>query len=61
MKALDDNENIEKEIDRMILEYTWNLFCIFKFVKELCFEKVFCLHRKEQFMFIRLPKESESS
>ncbi len=39
MKALDDNENIEKEIDRMILEYTWNLFCIYKFAKELCFKK----------------------
>ncbi len=24
-------------------------------------EKVFCLHRKEQFIFIRLPNESESS
>jgi hypothetical protein len=39
MKALDDNENIEKEIDRMILELTSNLFCIYKFAKELSFKK----------------------
>jgi hypothetical protein len=39
MKALDDNENIKKEIDRTILEYAWNLFCIYKFGKELCFKK----------------------
>ncbi len=39
MKALDDNEKIEKEFDRMILEYTSNLFCIYKFAKELCFKK----------------------
>ncbi len=39
MKALDDNENIKKEIDRTILEYAWNLFCIYKFAKELSFKK----------------------
>ncbi len=39
MKALDDNEKIEKEFDRMIPEYIWNLFCIYKFSKELCFKK----------------------
>ncbi len=39
MKALDDNEKIEKEFDRMIPEYTSNLFCIYKFAKELCFKK----------------------
>ncbi len=40
MKALDDNENIEKEIDRMILELTSNLFCIYKFAKELSFKMI---------------------
>jgi hypothetical protein len=38
MRALDDNEKIEKEFDRMIPEYTSNLFCIYQFAKELCFK-----------------------
>ncbi len=39
MKALHGNEKIEKEFGRMIPEYKSNLFCNYKFPKELYFEK----------------------